>query len=178
MEKRIHWQKRDPDQTIVRPESDRSDCRLTLLFFLITLNMPLRTKYCSKCNAPFSCGAGEPNSNCWCDALPHIGQIDDIHNCLCPACLKEEMKKKIDAFVADFKTGKQENIAPKYRDKKGRLVPDLDYYIEDGNWVFTEWHHLKRGDCCGSGCLHCPYEHNNVIDVPEVKREKSKPSAK
>ncbi|WP_436518056.1 DUF5522 domain-containing protein [Ekhidna sp. To15] len=28
--------------------------------------------------------------------------------------------------------------------------------------VFTEKFHLKRGYCCGSGCLHCPYNHQNV----------------
>ncbi len=24
--------------------------------------------------------------------------------------------------------------------------------------VFTESYHLKRGYCCGSGCLHCPFD--------------------
>ena len=38
------------------------------------------------------------------------------------------------------------------------LVEGEDYYINDqGLWVFTEVYHLKRGYCCGSGCLHCPY---------------------
>ena len=34
-----------------------------------------------------------------------------------------------------------------------------DYYLnENGKVVFTEEYHLRRGRCCGSGCLHCPYE--------------------
>jgi len=37
------------------------------------------------------------------------------------------------------------------------LVEDLDYYIENGLYVFTEHYLLKRGYCCQSGCRHCPY---------------------
>lgn len=34
-----------------------------------------------------------------------------------------------------------------------------DHYInEQGYYVFTERAHLGRGHCCGSGCLHCPFE--------------------
>lgn len=34
-----------------------------------------------------------------------------------------------------------------------------DFYINDkGLFVFTETYHLKRGFCCESGCLHCPYD--------------------
>jgi hypothetical protein len=37
--------------------------------------------------------------------------------------------------------------------------PPLDYYKnKDGNIVMTEDYHKKRGFCCGSKCLHCPYE--------------------
>jgi hypothetical protein len=37
------------------------------------------------------------------------------------------------------------------------LEPDLDYYVENGLYVFTEHYLLKRGYCCQSGCRHCPY---------------------
>lgn len=33
-----------------------------------------------------------------------------------------------------------------------------------GYSVFTKLAHLKRGKCCGSGCRHCPYAHENVKD--------------
>lgn len=37
------------------------------------------------------------------------------------------------------------------------LKEGLDFYIENGLYVFTA-HYLKnRGYCCGSGCRHCPY---------------------
>ena len=33
-----------------------------------------------------------------------------------------------------------------------------DYYrSKEGYIVFTEQYHLKRGYCCNSNCLHCPY---------------------
>ncbi len=38
-----------------------------------------------------------------------------------------------------------------------RLVEEVDYYIENGLYVFTEHYLLKRGYCCQSGCRHCPY---------------------
>ncbi|MFM1744938.1 MAG: hypothetical protein RLZZ630_875 [Bacteroidota bacterium] len=34
-----------------------------------------------------------------------------------------------------------------------------DYYMTpEGYLVFTEKYHLKRGYCCQSGCLHCPWK--------------------
>ena len=36
-----------------------------------------------------------------------------------------------------------------------------------GFQVFTELAHKKRGKCCGSGCRHCPYSHENVKDKAE-----------
>jgi ABC-type Fe3+-hydroxamate transport system substrate-binding protein/diphthamide synthase (EF-2-diphthine--ammonia ligase) len=39
-----------------------------------------------------------------------------------------------------------------------------DFYADPatGYKVFTEVAHKKRGKCCGSGCRHCPYSHENV----------------
>jgi uncharacterized protein DUF5522 len=37
------------------------------------------------------------------------------------------------------------------------LVEGEDYYLENGNWVFTAKYLLRRGQCCRSGCRHCPY---------------------
>jgi hypothetical protein len=46
------------------------------------------------------------------------------------------------------------------RDKQGKgyqTEQDDYYYDKNGNMVFTEKYHLKRGYCCKSGCRHCPY---------------------
>jgi uncharacterized protein DUF5522 len=37
------------------------------------------------------------------------------------------------------------------------LVEGVDYYLENGLYVFTGHYLLKRGYCCQSGCRHCPY---------------------
>lgn len=39
----------------------------------------------------------------------------------------------------------------------------VDYYFnEEGLFVFTKEYHLKKGYCCGNGCLHCPFNFENV----------------
>lgn len=38
--------------------------------------------------------------------------------------------------------------------------------------VFTALAHKKRGKCCGSGCRHCPFNHENVR--PDLKAERIK----
>ncbi len=38
-----------------------------------------------------------------------------------------------------------------------KLVLGVDYYLEQGRFVFTATYHLKRGYCCNSRCRHCPY---------------------
>ena len=46
------------------------------------------------------------------------------------------------------------------------------YHDQNGNLVFTEAYHLKRGTCCGSGCLHCPYEDGiSVVDGKNISNE-------
>ncbi|KAL4635050.1 hypothetical protein GN956_G14479 [Arapaima gigas] len=39
-----------------------------------------------------------------------------------------------------------------------------------GYKVFTEFAHLQRGNCCGSGCRHCPYGQVNVKDPAKKKK--------
>lgn len=36
------------------------------------------------------------------------------------------------------------------------------YYNENNFLVFTEKYHLQRGYCCGNGCMHCPFNYENV----------------
>jgi len=47
-----------------------------------------------------------------------------------------------------------------------------DYYLsKEGFIVFTEKYHLKRGYCCESNCLHCPWK--NTKDN-EMKKNMNK----
>ena len=52
----------------------------------------------------------------------------------------------------------KENTENKENDKN-KLLPS-DYYLENGRVVFTQYYHMRRGSCCGSGkgCRHCPYD--------------------
>ncbi len=50
------------------------------------------------------------------------------------------------------------------QDAFSELREGKDFYIENGNYVFTEGYLKRRGYCCGSGCRHCPYQ----IEVDEA----------
>ena len=51
---------------------------------------------------------------------------------------------------------------------KQELFENEDFYFnEEGNMVFTEKYLLRKGECCGNGCRHCPY---NYLNVAEPKR--------
>jgi ATP-binding cassette subfamily B (MDR/TAP) protein 1 len=39
-----------------------------------------------------------------------------------------------------------------------------------GYKVMTEVAHQKRGKCCGSGCRHCPYSHENLKDKTRIQQ--------
>ena len=61
----------------------------------------------------------------------------------------------INTTIKDYNTAHKEAVeagAMYYKD------PDTGYS------VITSLAHQKRGKCCGSGCRHCPYDHQNVKD--------------
>jgi hypothetical protein len=37
------------------------------------------------------------------------------------------------------------------------LIEGVDYYVENGLFVFTAKYLRERGYCCESGCRHCPW---------------------
>jgi Family of unknown function (DUF5522) len=48
---------------------------------------------------------------------------------------------------------------------KKQLVEGIDfYYNEQGFVVLTEKYHLDEGYCCGNGCLHCPYNYEQIAE--------------
>jgi len=64
-------------------------------------------------------------------------------------------------------------LKPMSGDLKG-LVEGEDYYFNDRRrLVFTESYLEKKGKCCYSGCLHCPYDKklkNRKIN-PDIPQE-------
>jgi hypothetical protein len=118
----------------------------------------MATKNCSECGKSFQCGniAGE---SCWCSHFPAIMPLNNGQDCRCPACLTTGVQEKISDYLQQHSV--RAAIPEQYRNQK--LIEHIDYYIEEGKWVLTAWYHCKRGDCCGNGCRHCPYDHENVI---------------
>jgi hypothetical protein len=56
------------------------------------------------------------------------------------------------------------------------LIEGVHYYInDDGLVVLTEKYHRERGYCCGNGCLHCPFDYENVSEPrrSELLRKKN-----
>jgi hypothetical protein len=51
--------------------------------------------------------------------------------------------------------------------KKKLIEGEHFYYNEHGYMVLTAKYHLENGNCCGNGCLNCPYDH---IKVSEPRR--------
>ena len=45
-----------------------------------------------------------------------------------------------------------------------RLIEGLDYYVENGMYVWTARYLQNRGYCCDLGCRHCPYKPPEKID--------------
>ena len=46
---------------------------------------------------------------------------------------------------------------------QNELIEGVHFYInKDGYIVLTEKYHLEKGFCCGMGCLHCPFQYQNV----------------
>lgn len=114
---------------------------------------------CSNCGVPLTCAADQ-GASCWCTELPPVLPPEAGKSCLCSHCLKVAVQEKIQQYVIQVKQGEIANQAHKYSTAK--LIEDIDFYMENGLMVLSSWFHLKRGECCGNACRHCPYDHVNV----------------
>ncbi len=58
--------------------------------------------------------------------------------------------------------------------QQGKLIEGVDYYFnKDGLMVLTAQFLLKRGYCCGNGCLHCPYKDGKEDTANNQSAEKT-----
>lgn len=117
-----------------------------------------RDKTCSQCGEVFQCATGESGAGCWCNNYPPLFTPDPVINCMCPSCLHHASVAKINDYVATL-TVEKAMAANKAKDlpPTKQLIEGIDYYLEHSNYVFTAWHHLRRGYCCKNNCRHCPY---------------------
>jgi hypothetical protein len=58
--------------------------------------------------------------------------------------------------------------------KKKEFIQNQHYYLEGERVVFTEKFHIERGQCCGSGCRHCPYDPKYKKGTINLKDKKTK----
>jgi len=118
------------------------------------------TKRCSVCQSEFACGAAPGGAACWCKALPPLISVAFDQDCRCRACLTQAIVERISVSSNTHSTAAMVDMARPYFNPD-QLIEDIDYTIEQGNYVFSAWYHLKRGACCGNGCRHCPYHKEN-----------------
>lgn len=91
---------------------------------------------------------------------------DDTLACLCRACLAQAIQQKIQAKLNTLSLPEKMALAKNYKTKV-KAIEGVDYFMEKGKYVFTQWFHLKRGACCRHTCQHCPYcEAQRVSETP------------
>jgi hypothetical protein len=47
----------------------------------------------------------------------------------------------------------------------------IHYYMEGERVIFTALFHIKRGQCCGNGCRHCPFDPKHTKGKVVVAKE-------
>lgn len=52
-----------------------------------------------------------------------------------------------------------------------KYLKDIHYYLDGERVVFTALFHLERGQCCGNGCRHCPFEPKHEKNNKIVREE-------
>jgi len=82
--------------------------------------------------------------------------LDFSQGCRCPECLQQAIHERINEALTSRPVSEVLEMAAPFAASK-ELHEGIDYSVEQGNYVFTAWYHLKRGKCCGNGCRHCPY---------------------
>lgn len=118
----------------------------------------IKVKNCSTCGTAFNCGDTLEGSKCWCNDFPPIFTPSEVVDCLCPSCFKNSCSMKIEEYVATITPETAIDNKAATLPKTANLIEGIDYYIENGNYVFKTFFHLKRGHCCENGCRHCPYK--------------------
>jgi hypothetical protein len=106
-----------------------------------------------------TCGTkGKANEiPCWCFELPNGLVPTPEKKFNCSRATVQDLRNAIDQYCVDLDEEKRRKI--KELGPAKRPIPLLDYDTNlSGNVVFTRWYHLRRGFCCGNGCLNCGWK--------------------
>jgi Family of unknown function (DUF5522) len=111
---------------------------------------------CSQCAKKFSCGIDA--QQCWCNQYPAVLIIAEGDTCLCNKCMHNAVAEKVQQIENEMTPENAlQNNWMKDLPKSKHVKEGIDYYVEKDLYVFTKWHHLKRGYCCKNNCRHCAY---------------------
>jgi 2-iminoacetate synthase ThiH len=55
--------------------------------------------------------------------------------------------------------------------KSSKLEEGVHYYMEGDRVIFTALFHINRGQCCGNGCRHCPYDPKHTKGTIHVNKK-------
>ena len=124
----------------------------------------IKVKNCSTCGNPFNCGETPDGIKCWCNNFPPIFALSEVVDCLCCSCFTMSCSIEIDKYVATLSSKTATDNKAKDLPKTSHLIEGIDYYLENGNYVFKAWFHLKRGHCCTNKCRHCPYGFKKILE--------------
>lgn len=118
--------------------------------------MNTEIKQCPACATEFRCNSRQQAASCWCRNYPAIMAVEKSQHCFCPKCLANLAGESINLHLQTLSLKEALALASRYRSSTA-LTENIDYTLDAGNLVFSRWYHLKRGNCCGNGCRHCPY---------------------
>lgn len=118
----------------------------------------IKEKHCSSCGNAFDCAVDSTETPCWCFEYPFVFDLKFSGDCFCQDCFKGNYITKIEQYVATITPDIAQDNKAKELPKTKELIDEIDYYLENGKYVFKPWFHLKRGYCCDNNCRHCPYK--------------------
>ena len=109
-------------------------------------------KVCPRCKKEFECNSKDI-AKCNCNTLTLSNNLKYFlsktsYECLCNQCLDE--------LEVLTKESKMENFPLKRTD----YTEGKHFYIENELFVFTEYFHMVKGECCRNNCRHCAYGYN------------------
>lgn len=106
-------------------------------------------KICARCKTTFKCNC-DNIQECDYNEIKLSNETKEYlskttYDCLCIDCLKE-----INNYTILEKQYPFPNHPSQYKE-------GVHYYIEGNYWVFTNFYHYLKGNCCKNNCRHCAY---------------------